>query len=59
MQQQNIMETKLARITEISKERPKEVQEEKEIYGKPGKIYFMNHKMTDFRTYKPMRKSVF
>ena len=25
MQQQNIMETKLARITEISKERPKEV----------------------------------
>ena len=41
------------------KERPKEVQEEKEIYGKPGKIYFMNHKMTDFRTYKPMRKSVF
>ena len=41
------------------KERPKEVTEEKEIYGKPGKIYFMNHKMTDFRQFKPMRKSVF
>ena len=40
-------------------ERPKEVQEEKEIYGKPGKIYFMNHKRTDFREVKPMRKSVF
>jgi hypothetical protein len=40
-------------------ERPKEVQEEKEIYGKPGKIYFMNHKKTDSRTFKPMRKSVF
>jgi len=40
-------------------ERPKEVEEEKEIYGKPGKIYFMNHKRTDFREVKPMRKSVF
>ena len=40
-------------------ERPKEVQEEKEIYGKPGKIYYMNHKRTDFREFKPMRKSVF
>ena len=40
-------------------ERPKEVQEEKEIHGKPGKIYFMNHKRTDFREVKPMRKSVF
>lgn len=40
-------------------ERPKEISEEKEIYGKPGKIYFMNHKRTDFREYKPMRKSVF
>ena len=40
-------------------ERPKEVQEEKEIYGKPGKIYFMNHKRTDFREVKPMRKSLY
>ena len=40
-------------------ERPKEVQEETEIHGKPGKIYFMNHKRTDFREVKPIRKSVF
>ena len=40
-------------------ERPKEVQEETEIHGKPGKIYYMNHKRTDFRETKPMRKSVF
>jgi hypothetical protein len=40
-------------------ERPKEVQEETEIHGKPGKIYYMNHKRTDFREVKPMRKSVF
>ena len=40
-------------------ERPKEVQEETEIHGKPGKIYFMNYKRLDFREVKPMRKSVF
>ncbi len=39
--------------------RPKEVEEATEINGKPGKIYYMNHKRTDFRQYKPMRKSVF
>ena len=40
-------------------ERPKDVQEDTELYGKPSKIYYMNHKRTDFRQYKPMRKSVF
>ena len=40
-------------------ERPKEVQEDTEIHGKPGRIYYMNHKRTDFREVKPMRKSVF
>ena len=45
---------------EIDKnERPKETQEETELYGKPSKNYFMNHQRTDFRQYKPMRKSVF
>ena len=39
--------------------RPKEVEEATEINGKPAKNYFMNHKRTDFRQYKPMRKSVF
>ena len=39
--------------------RPKETEEDKEINGKPGKVYYMNHKRTDFRAYKPMRKSVF
>ena len=39
--------------------RPKEVEEATEVNGKPGKIYFMNHKRTDFRQYKPMRRSVF
>ena len=39
---------------------PKVLTEEKEIVpGKPGKIYFMNHKRTDFKQYKPLRKSVF
>jgi len=38
---------------------PKELQEEKEINGKMTKIYYMNRKRTDFREYKPMRKSVF
>ena len=40
-------------------ERPKEVQEDTEFNGKPSKNYFMNHKRTDFRQYKPMRRSVF
>jgi len=40
-------------------ERPKDVQEDTEVNGKPSKNYFMNHKRTDFRQYKPMRKSVF
>ena len=40
-------------------ERPKGTEEEAEIHGKPGKIYFMNHQRTDFRQYKPMKKSVF
>ena len=40
-------------------ERPKQVQEEKEIDGKTRKIYYMNRKRTDFRIYKPMRSSVF
>ncbi len=40
-------------------ERPKDVQEETEVNGKPSKNYFMNHKRTDFRQYKPMRRSVF
>ena len=39
--------------------RPKEVEEATEINGKPSKNYFMNHKRTDFRQYKPLRKSVF
>jgi len=39
--------------------RPKEVEEATEINGKPAKKYYMNHKRTDFRQYKPMRKSVF
>ena len=38
---------------------PKSLFEEKEINGKPGKIYFMNHKRTDWRVYKPMRKTVY
>ena len=40
-------------------ERPKDVQEDTEVNGKPSKNYFMNHKRTDFRQYKPMRRSVF
>ena len=40
-------------------ERPKQVEEEKEINGKTRKIYYMNHQRTDFREYKPMRKSVY
>ena len=40
-------------------EKPKIMVEEAEIHGKPGKIYYMNHKRTDFREYKPMRKFVF
>ena len=39
--------------------RPKEVEEATEVNGKPSKNYFMNHKRTDFRQYKPLRKSVF
>ena len=39
--------------------RPKEVEEATEVNGKPSKNYFMNHQRTDFRQYKPMRKSVF
>ena len=30
-------------------ERPKGTEEETDIHGKPGKIYFMNHQRTDFR----------
>ena len=40
-------------------EKPKVTEEEAEIHGKPGKIYFMNHQRTDFREYKPMRKTVY
>lgn len=40
-------------------ERPKDVQEDTEVNGKPSKNYFMNHKRTDFRQFKPMRKSVY
>ena len=40
-------------------EKPKVTEEETEIHGKPGKIYYMNHKRTDFRQFKPMRKSVY
>ena len=40
-------------------EKPKVTEEETEIHGKPGKIYFMNHQRTDFREFKPMKKSVF
>ena len=40
-------------------ERPNQVEEEKEINGKTRKIYYMNHQRTDFREYKPMRKSVY
>ena len=40
-------------------EKPKVTEEETEIHGKPGKIYYMNHQRTDFREYKPLRKSVF
>lgn len=39
--------------------RPKDVVEDTELNGKPSKIYYMHHKRTDFRQYKPMRKSVF
>jgi hypothetical protein len=39
--------------------RPKDVVEDAEVNGKPSKIYYMHHKRTDFRQYKPMRKSVF
>ena len=39
--------------------RPKEVEEATEVNGKPSKNYFMNHKRTDFRQYKPLRKSIF
>jgi len=39
--------------------RPKEVEEATEINGKPSKNYYMNHQRTDFRQYKPLRKSVF
>ena len=39
--------------------RPKEVVEATEVNGKPSKDYFMNHQRTDFRQYKPLRKSVF
>ena len=40
-------------------ERPKQVEEEKEIDGKTRKVYYMNRKRTDFRISKPMRSSVF
>ena len=40
-------------------ERPKDLVNETEVNGKPTKIYYMNRKRTDFRQYKPMRKSVF
>ena len=39
--------------------RPKEVAEATEVNGKPSKIYYMNHQRTDFRQFKPLRKSVF
>ena len=39
--------------------RPKEVEEATEVNGKPSKNYFMNHTRTDFRQYKPLRKSIF
>ena len=42
-----------------SNTRPKEVEEATEVNGKPSKNYFMNHKRTDFRQYKPLRKSIF
>ena len=38
---------------------PKALFEETEVNGKPGKVYYMNHKRTDFRQYKPMKKCVF
>ncbi len=38
---------------------PKESVETTEVNGRPSKIYYMNHKRTDFRQYKPLRKSVF
>ena len=40
-------------------ERPKQVEEEKEINGRTMKVYYMNRKRTDFRIAKPMRSSVF
>jgi len=39
--------------------RPKEVEEATEINGKPAKNYYMNHQRSDFRQFKPLRKSVF
>ena len=39
--------------------RPKEVVEATEVNGKPSKIFYMNHQRTDFRQFKPLRKSVF
>ena len=39
--------------------RPKEVEEATEINGKPSKNYFMNHQRSDYRQFKPLRKSVF
>ena len=39
--------------------RPKEVEEATEVNGKPSKNYYMNHQRTDFRQFKPLRKSVF
>ena len=38
---------------------PKDLTEDTEMYGRPAKIYYMNRKRTDFRVYKPMRRSVF
>ena len=38
---------------------PKELVEEKEVNGRTMKVYYMNHKRTDFREYKPMRTSVY
>jgi hypothetical protein len=38
---------------------PKELVEEKEVNGRTMKVYYMNHKRTDFREYKPMRKSIY
>lgn len=40
-------------------ERPANVVEEKDVNGKQMKVYYMNHKRTDYRQYKPMRSSVF